>query len=363
MKAFTIKSSKISLFMICILLCPLYPLDSIQLGMLVQSIFILIVFITLSGEIKLPKSLLPLFTLYISPNLIRIFFQDIRSDLILSIARDLICIMTFLIFYSLCTNSQKLESAFKQCFVVSVIFILALALLPPSSFLISYWNPRGNFGFYGVQIGSLFVFSYSYGTFLLLLIIISTRLTLLKALLILLTQSKSVYLAFMLILTKHLKAKHIILVLISLSFLIYHFYEQFVNLLPYLKYLITTWTSGSLDPSTKYRLVQFSLAMSSVETNPFFGHPQSQINIENQYFYWLSEYGIIGFSMRATAVAIVFASCTLGSQRTLVFALLAVMALSFPILEAPKISLIVWGCFGALCRIKKVDNGRGYVAT
>ncbi|WP_282058818.1 hypothetical protein [Lentibacter algarum] len=277
--------------------------------------------------------------------------------MIISILRNLTCIFSFLLFYNVCNTSTKLEVAFKKALLCCVFFIAIQIFLPVASAVTSVWNPRGIFGFYGFQIGSLFVFSYSFGTFILLHSALTNRLTLPRILLLLLTQSKAAYLALLSLLLRAVKAKHLVLLLMSTVLVSQMFWKDILIFLPYLDFLVTTWMSGKIDPSTSYRLVQIELALGSLKLNPWIGNPQSAINIENQYFYWLSEYGIFGSSIKLVSFLLLFLDCTNNQQRFTLAVVLSILAVSFPVLEGSKVSLIVWGSLGALYRIKRAENG------
>ncbi|WP_422048481.1 hypothetical protein [Shimia sp.] len=355
--------SKSHAFFVCLLLVPLYPLGSIQMGVLLHYVavctFAVFFFLPKDQRVFLPHSVAILIALYFMPNVVRIFFQEVRFDLVNSILRDLICFLTFIISYNVFANQdlQKLRRVLKTLIGVTVGFVI-LQILPGTYSILSHWNPRGVQGFYGVQIGSLFVFSYSFGVFILLSSIVLGKVKFLSVVLIALTQSKSIFLAFLGISLLRMKLRSLPIylgVLFTVGFL---YYDTILQRLPYLYFLIDTWASGEIDPSTQYRLIQAQIAVNSVLDGPFWGNPTSDVNIENLYLYTLNEYGLLGATLRlVVAFLVVLETCGRGvlsrSERMQILLVILFAGLSFPVLEAPKISLLIWALFGALYRISQ----------
>ena len=302
----------------------------------------------------MPKILGVVLILYISPSLIRIFVQDIRLDLLTAVIRDSSCFMSFIIFYSISRRYEALRLSFKMGFYFCIFFIIAQTV-PIISSLLQTWNPRGLTGFYGLQVGSIFVFSYSFGTFILLMIAVESKIRPQSLILLALTQSKSVYLTSFFLMLVYNSFRNNIFLLSALCIVLLLSIDVIRPFVPYLFFLVDTWSTGTIDPSTSYRLIQFSVAFESIQANPFFGNPSSNINIENQFFYWLSEYGLIGTLMRSVSIILLITAVSDRRQRFIVLLILSIVSLSYPVLEAPKISLFVWGLLGSLIALSKKE--------
>lgn len=329
---------------------PLYPLSNIQLGMAIHYGWVLLVFVFIKKDIRVPKEILFLLLIYFLPSIFRIYFQEIRNDLLIGLVRDLSCILSFLIFYQITDTIEDLKGAYEKLLFASIIFI-SLQFALPNSIILSFWNPRGTLGFYGMQLGSFFVFSYSYGTFLLLCIALRLKLSVVSFSLAIFTQSKAVYLVLFPLTFFRLNFVKVFFVIILLFFVFWEFIGNIINGLPYVEFLIQTWMSGQLDPSTSYRLVQLDMAIKSVIDNPFIGDPKHYINIENQYLYWLSDYGLIGGFVRITVICAIFILAIRHRSRKAIIFVVFTMGLAFPVLDAPKISILVWGLLGSMFRI------------
>jgi O-antigen ligase len=209
-----------------------------------------------------------------------------------------------------------LEKILVSALLLILLFVLAQAIQPNLPIL-RYISNRPIIGNLGVQIGGPFVWSYSLGHFLILVaFLLFARLwlgpprfihaSLLAACLVLvaLSQSKAVYLAFFVLfsaffaftlgarkIVRHSKFLLPLAITLGLAASVFaYFGPELGNIARF----IDSMSAGGVDASTQTRLNQIGAVTQTIAANPWFGYPTSHLVIENAYGHYLYYFGLIG---------------------------------------------------------------------
>ena len=203
----------------------------------------------------------------------------------------------------------------------SLIFLL-LQIITYSNGIVQVINPRPLINYKGLQIGGPFVWSYSFGFFLILVFFLYMGELFFKkhsvynfihlfivTFLLIFTQSKAIYLTLLFLfffflfhslfifrmnLIKKLKYLSLSFTLLIIFIFIFIFnIDSFGNILRF----IEGFNSGNADASTATRLKQLSYIFNIPDMKLLFGFPEFKITIENAYGYYLYSFGIVGLFM------------------------------------------------------------------
>lgn len=233
--------------------------------------------------------------------------------------RYLIYFLIFTITYSIgiYTNIklQDVYNIIKLLFYL-ILFYLFINFIYPS--ILSSINPRPLITWNGLQIGGPFIWSYSLGFFFILIFFTFIKFNnlnflkkdiysfLLLSFILIMTQSKAVYLSILIIgilfFIFYFKDKNIsfnkkfkiwvisLVMIILLIFLIINNLELLGNIYNFINGI----SNDNPDSSTAGRLRQLSYLNYTIDNNILFGYPYVDIVIENAYGYYLYNFGLIG---------------------------------------------------------------------
>jgi hypothetical protein len=284
-------------------------------------LFLLALTVLLTGKIflsSLAYLLLVAFLVFSISLIAKFSFLDAR--LVATHWRYLAYAVIFIAAYNLSMQFglkvATIEKSVFFAFVLVVIFVL-VQLIYPEMWLINAVSNRRVIGSLGLQIGGPFVWSYSLGHLLILIAFTllarlgfqqaglpSKVLLMVCLLLIALSQSKAVYLAF----------TFLAIYLITVSFgskargkksapflwltiasilafsAIWFSGQELGNITRFLE----SFAAGGIDASTKTRMNQIALVTQAISQNPLFGYPIRYLVIENAYAHYVYYFGVVG---------------------------------------------------------------------
>lgn len=270
-------------------------------------------------------------TIYCASLFSKFSFLDV--PIVLAHLRYLSYLIIFIAAYSLCRYFRLGFSSITfiiYFLYISIISFIILQLTLPDTKVVSLVTNRSILHpWLGIQIGGPFIWSYSLAFILTLPlslflsgILYSDRkalfifLTISTLVIFFLTQSKSAYLALMLIFTvffilyyRMLSFGNRFLLTFSMaSFfaLCFYYFSKYLSHLGNIERFINSLTEGQLDASTNARYNQLSYLGDSLRENPFFGYPQDYVIIENAYGYYTYFFGVVGAFVYILLLIILF---------------------------------------------------------
>lgn len=294
-------------------------------------------------------------------NFVGVFFvEDIKYLLwnVFTYARPVLNLVVFIGAFNLARFIEYAE--FKRLVLSVVVLSLLFIFLQFLGVIDEYsiWTDRKLFNYYkGLQFGAEFIYSYSFGAFLLLILfsdIISNSMFWRFLIIItsFFTQSKSVLLGLIYFIRKHLFSAGIFLIGVFVLL------EDFVMKSNYGKFL-NSIVEGRVDSSTSNRLTQIKKISNSLERNFMFGSPDRDYFIENWFGHYIYTYGVVGALLLGSIIFFLWRICVLIKNKKM-FYLILILGLSFPVIDAPKIGYFLWFYLGTLLSMKVKDETISY---
>ena len=329
-----------TLLTIILVLWPLNVLSGVSFGqkilyILFPIICLVFAIILTKGSIKVSPKIFLLVLFFIGFDFIGLIlkFHSLTLNTVLEYVRPLInstlLISAFCIGKATKIDAPKLRKILNTVLLICVIFIF-LQLVVPDNPIIKSVSPRTIFGNLGIWIGGPFIWSYSFGVFLLIIYSMylfdvfngkSMRFQILVftiiIFLMIFTQSKAVYLSAMFITLlavvykcsyrlNTLFLKRLILLLTAITVLcVYIFLEHLENLgniARFVNFLITR----EVDASTASRLAQLEKIHLVTFVDWLFGAPSTGYEIENTYGYKLVNFGLLGVTTLLLQLTFIF---------------------------------------------------------
>ncbi|MEI9752332.1 O-antigen ligase family protein [Moellerella wisconsensis] len=229
--------------------------------------------------------------------------------------------LTFILTYSIFNSySISINSFYKSLTVVYffIFLFIIIQILIPQSYFESLFSKKPAFDYTGYRIGGPFEWSYILAFTILPIFMMNLHniiynkkydfinlfIIITSLIFIILSQSKSAYLALFLSILiyfifcsiRSIKALITFVILTFILLLLSYFLFDNITTddFSHINNFINNANNGSIDGSTLNRINQIKKALILLENNFLFGYPSADMVIENSYFFYAYFYGLIG---------------------------------------------------------------------